>query len=37
MEDMSIEKIADDLRCSKQKVYQIISKACFDGKKCMDK
>jgi RNA polymerase sigma factor (sigma-70 family) len=37
MEDMSIEKIAESLRCSKQKIYQIISKACCDGKKCMNK
>jgi RNA polymerase sigma factor (sigma-70 family) len=37
MEDMSIEKIAENLHCSKQKIYQIISKACCDGKKCMNK
>ena len=37
MEDMSIEKIAESLHCSKQKIYQIISKACNDGKKCMSK
>jgi len=37
MEDMSIDSIAEKLHCSKQKIYQIISKACCEGKKCMNK
>lgn len=35
IEEMSIEQIAGCIGCSKQKIYQIISKACSECKRCI--
>lgn len=36
VEDMTIDAIAKTINCSKQKVYQVISRACEEGKRCIN-
>jgi RNA polymerase sigma factor (sigma-70 family) len=36
VDDMTIDAIAKKINCSKQKVYQVISRACEDGKRCIN-
>jgi RNA polymerase sigma factor (sigma-70 family) len=36
IEDMTIDAIAKRINCSKQKVYQVISRACEESKRCIN-
>jgi predicted DNA-binding protein YlxM (UPF0122 family) len=33
---MTIDAIAKSINCSKQKVYQVISRACEESKRCIN-